>query len=171
MANQLQQKLLSIVRHGTAPSGFGTTIDFERTLSTKGVTESLHCGSWLKKSLPDLPELILCSAATRTQQTLENIKQSWPELRHSKAIISESLYSASTTGVTRLISECGKSHSNILLIGHNPYVTELAIIYGKEALRLMPGNAVICHSHEDIQNWEESLILDHSWNMYTKPHT
>ena len=64
------------------------------------------------------PELIVCSTATRTRQTLERALPYLPE--GTEVVYSEDLYHASASGMARIAAELGYGLDSVMLVGHNP---------------------------------------------------
>ena len=78
---------LLLMRHGEASYTLGAT-DKERPLTDRGRAESARAGAWIKAQ-GLAPELILCSSARRTQETLAALGLDAP------SVIEDALYLAS----------------------------------------------------------------------------
>jgi phosphohistidine phosphatase len=82
-----------------------------------------------------LPELVLCSTARRTRETLDLLKSSWPgkpPVRYER-----SLYLADWPVLFSAVKKTPARTSPLLVIGHNPGLEQLAI-----ALALRPKTSV-----------------------------
>lgn len=72
------------------------------------------------------PDLVLCSPARRTRQTLEVLSKRLPE--GAQTLFESGLYGSGADGYLEVIKEHGGSAQTILLIGHNPAMEELAAL-------------------------------------------
>ena len=149
--------LISIMRHGhAAPQQPGQT-DFDRPLDARGIVEvSDVARHWRNRTA--LPDVILASPAVRTRQSAEILLRDWdasmvPSLR-------QPLYNAALdTLVAELRAQLGalRMTGHLLLVGHNPGMSELATWLDAEASHFalatahvftfeMPAAATLSHS-------------------------
>nr|MDD3720328.1 histidine phosphatase family protein [Candidatus Gracilibacteria bacterium] len=149
-------KRLIIVRH--AKSGFKNTnmIDFERPLSDKGIEEIKFISKILKK-LELKTDLILCSSAVRTRETLEGL---WEELdgENEKVVYDKGIYdyhmSETLDYYLDLISKVNDKNNVLVIIGHNPFVSRLTgFLSGNENLGM--GTLGVAIIDFDIEKWKE----------------
>jgi phosphohistidine phosphatase len=70
------------------------------------------------------PELILCSPAARTQETLTLMR---PALSAATVLLEDGLYGASRDELLARIRRVADTVSSVMLIGHNPGLHELAL--------------------------------------------
>ncbi|GAA3866645.1 histidine phosphatase family protein [Leifsonia kafniensis] len=115
-------KRLIIMRHAKSDWPAGVA-DFDRPLLPRGHGEAALAGTWLRKH--DLvPDVILCSSATRTQQTcagvLSELGDDAPE-----AELHDALYAASPLRMLAVINHAPDSAGCVLVIAHMPGVQEL----------------------------------------------
>ena len=118
--------LITIIRHAkTEPGGLGRD-DFNRTLLERGRLDSQKLGHWCQAHLPEAT-VWLVSPAKRTLETAQIIATHWqePKQMHTPA----KLYGASSTDILALFEDClageaSTEHTHLLLIGHNPGVSE-----------------------------------------------
>ena len=114
-------KRLYLLRHAqAAPSGTGIS-DIDRFLTDKGLGDAAALGKYLS-SQNLKPELVLCSSAKRTQQTLKELSTSFDELNVQKSV---DIYHASAGQLLGMIQDCTSTQS-IMIVGHNPSIYELA---------------------------------------------
>ncbi len=101
-----------------APGG-----DAARPLAERGRKAAKSMGAYLARLRPR-PDLILCSPATRTRETLELVR---PAL-HPKpeALYEETLYLADAKTLLERLRRLPEETLCVLLIGHNPGMHELA---------------------------------------------
>jgi phosphohistidine phosphatase len=72
-----------------------------------------------------VPDLILCSSATRAVQTWEGIRSGFPP--DTPVEVSPELYQAAAPSVRRRLTLLPETVRSVLIIGHNPSIEALAI--------------------------------------------
>ncbi|WP_373355676.1 histidine phosphatase family protein [Pseudoroseicyclus sp. CXY001] len=114
-------KRLILTRHAKSDWVDGAN-DHQRPLSKRGRRAAPMIGQWLQAG-GWLPDLVLCSDAKRTRETLALILaewESWPPVRQRK-----SLYQASAARILEIVQgETGAT--TIQVIAHNPGIGQLA---------------------------------------------
>jgi phosphohistidine phosphatase len=114
-----------LLRHAKAAWPFPGQKDFDRTLDTDGIEAARILGQELRRAGLK-PEIVVCSAAIRAQQTLEYLDLEPPFVLEQ----SEKLFSGGPDAYLMAIRMAGLEHENassIMLVGHNPMMEELAI--------------------------------------------
>jgi phosphohistidine phosphatase SixA len=101
-----------LLRHAHAENTAPGSTDSERALSTRGVAEARAAGQWLRERAA-VPTRVLCSPATRAQQTLRNA------LGEIDVQIEPRIYQATAGELDALIDEHADSQ-RLMLVGHNP---------------------------------------------------
>ncbi|CAN0343086.1 unnamed protein product, partial [Chrysoparadoxa australica] len=113
---------LFILRHGEAESG-SKWADFERPLTNKGRATIESQGKRLQLNKVSF-DLLLSSDAKRTQQTAMTLLQAgdWkPEITYNN-----DLYNAELGEVLKVLTSLDAKYQEVLLVGHNPALSELA---------------------------------------------
>ncbi len=128
-------KTLYILRHAKAvaesPRG-----DAARALAKRGRKAAKAMGTYLA-GLEQAPELILCSPAARTRETLELVLSALdPEPSVS---YEDGLYLATANNLLERLRQLPKTIGCVLLIGHNPGLHELAAQLAAEPGPLVDG--------------------------------
>lgn len=104
----------------------GDTPDHERSLSARGCDEARLVGDELVR-IEWIPDLILCSDATRTMQTLQLLQV--PQSSHVKTTWTDSLYYAVTADEMASAVDDALDNfppkSTLLVVAHNPGCEEL----------------------------------------------
>ena len=113
---------LILLRH--AKSGWDDPLatDHARTLTARGQTAARQIGTWLRDE-GFVPDLILCSDATRTRQTVDGLIETLghrPETKHMPG-----LYHAAPDVILQTIRQSGDA-GTLLVCGHNPGIADLA---------------------------------------------
>jgi len=114
---------LFLLRHAKSNWADPTVDDYDRPLNKRGREAAPAIGQVMADYGWE-PDYIFCSAAKRTQQTLDRILakvKADPEV-----IIAEDLYLASAPHILKRIQSTPDSAANLLVIGHNPGVEILA---------------------------------------------
>lgn len=114
---------LTLVRHAKASRGDSSVKDFDRPLNERGRMQSDEMGALLQQQ-GVVPDLILCSTAKRTQQTLARLLKHWPS--KAETVLDGRFYLATSEKLLSLIGKCGKGHRHMMVIGHNPGLHLLA---------------------------------------------
>ncbi len=114
---------LFLLRHAKSSWDDPALADHDRPLAPRGRRASkLICEHMRREAIA--PALVLCSSATRTQQTLELIM---PALRKPEVSIERGLYGAPAATLLDRVRGIGAATSSAMLIGHQPSIRELAL--------------------------------------------
>lgn len=118
-------KHLTLVRHGQAEWKESAAADFDRPLTRRGLAEALDMARRLRaRDLPP-PGLIMTSPARRAVETAEAIaRESGLTARVVKRIAT--LYLASPAELADAIRATGPRVSHLLIVGHNPGISDFA---------------------------------------------
>jgi phosphohistidine phosphatase len=125
---------LSLLRHAKSSRDDATLADFDRPLSERGQRDAPRMGTWLASA--SVPELVLCSTARRTQQTLALMRPALPAT--VKVKLTKTLYLAEANVLVKAVRAAPPEVRHVLLIGHNPGLEDMArelIGKGDAALR------------------------------------
>jgi len=116
-------KRLLLLRHAKSSWHDPSLNDFERPLNRRGRGAARIVGDYLvRKGL--LPDLVLCSAAQRTRETLAFIQDRLDQ--DLPASIEKSLYEASPAEIARIVCKIEARFDTVMVIGHNTGLEELA---------------------------------------------
>src|SRR5262245_3633053 len=116
---------LLLLRHGKSSWDDPALEDFDRPLSKRGIKASRLMGSYLGTEGPR-PDLILCSSAARTRETLALVLEEMagppPKVQYE-----EGLYLATPTVLAGRLRRIPKGGRHVMLVGHNPGMQALAL--------------------------------------------
>lgn len=116
-------KRLLLMRHAKSDWSEGGLIDYERPLNKRGTHDANMMGKWLAHHF-EAPELILCSSARRTRQTLQllllGMQSSQVSTHEIEQHTLEAMYLAPTSRLVDLVHAHLNSHNSMMLIAHNP---------------------------------------------------
>ncbi len=117
-------KTLYLLRHSKSSWDDSSLSDHDRPLNQRGRAAAPRIGSYMRGA-GYLPDLVLCSTATRTRQTLEAVL---PELGGAEPSIEfhEDLYLGGPMGMLDLVASVPDTVESVLLVGHNPGTGMLA---------------------------------------------
>lgn len=97
--------------------------DFDRDLTAKGLAQATQIGMQLAER-HFKPDLVLCSTANRTRQTLEQVMKGanvtgleW------KAVFHDDLYNASMMTILGLVDALPDDVRTVMIIAHNPGIS------------------------------------------------
>lgn len=99
--------------------------DHDRPLAPRGVRQAGLAGDWLRAGAPAI-DGVLCSTATRARQTLLNTGIDAP-VRYS-----ERLYGATPGTMIEEINTVDDEVSALLVVGHEPTISALALALGDD---------------------------------------
>ncbi|MEP7244391.1 MAG: histidine phosphatase family protein [Gammaproteobacteria bacterium] len=117
-------KRLTLVRHGNADWKNAGVADFDRPLNKRGIGEAQAMGKLLLDQ-ELVPDLLLASAAKRTQLTSEILARKL-NLAPRRVKGFENLYLAQPEDILTLIRATGPRVQHLAIVGHNPGISELA---------------------------------------------
>ena len=115
------------MRHSEAQIGLSEKVhkDFDRPLTDRGISLLGKALDFLKKQHLK-PDYIFCSPAVRTKQTLDWIQEAFA---HNALIdFPQDLYVAQHTTVLDLIKTAPEQAGCLMVIGHNPSISEVSAI-------------------------------------------
>jgi phosphohistidine phosphatase len=119
----MTMRTLHLLRHAKSSWDDDSLADHERPLSPRGVRDAKRIGKHLG-TLPATPDLVLCSSAVRTRQTLDLVKSS---LGDATVHVEEGLYGASADDLLARLRGLPDAARSALVIGHNPGIEDLTL--------------------------------------------
>jgi phosphohistidine phosphatase len=124
-------RTLVLLRHAKAETP-GELPDFDRRLTTRGETDADAAGSWLADQRIH-PDLVFCSPAARTRQTWQGVSIALAQARPDGGVSAEvryekGLYAGGRTEVLDLVRGVPDAVRTILVVGHNPTISEVSIL-------------------------------------------
>ena len=115
-------RALLLLRHAKSSWDDPSADDHDRPLDARGRRAAVLIGAFLAEHAP-APDLVLCSSARRTRETLERLSPLLP--REPEVEIEGDLYLAGAGQLLERVARTPDSRSCVLLIGHNPGIEEL----------------------------------------------
>jgi phosphohistidine phosphatase len=133
-------KTLILLRHAKSEDPSLLKNDFKRNLKNRGIND-IHLVAQEFSKLNLIPNIVLCSSANRTMETLAEFQK---EI-NSKYKISylEDLYHADASTILEVIQKNEDLGDIIMLVGHNFGISVLANYLGNEACEELPTSGLV----------------------------
>uniref|UniRef100_A0A0E0EQB8 Uncharacterized protein n=1 Tax=Oryza meridionalis TaxID=40149 RepID=A0A0E0EQB8_9ORYZ len=157
------RRRLILLRHGESAAGGRLTRDHDRPLSKAGRAAAISVSNKLQQ-MGWIPELVLCSDATRTKETLKILQDHVKGLSEAIVHFIPSFYSiAAMDGQTAEHLQkaiCQYSSDEILTVmcmGHNKGWEEAASMFSGDSVVLKTCNAALLEA--EGKSWVEAFSL------------
>lgn len=115
--------VLHLLRHAKSSWDELGLRDHERPLSGRGERAAATMAAYFRRT-GIAPDLILCSSARRTVDTLAGLRSSLPETIEVE--VSDDFYEVGARGILDRLRRVADSVGVLLLIGHNPGLEDLS---------------------------------------------
>jgi len=147
------KRTLILIRHTKSNWGDFSLPDFDRPIKKERADDAKEMAAKLKE-LELKPDLIICSPAKRTRQTVEffcdKLKYDYDKIQFDKRI-----YESSVEDVLQVIRETDATIKTLFVVGHNPSLTDLANMFAENSIVEVPTTGVV---------WLEFATKD--WEIY-----
>ena len=143
-------KTLHLLRHAKSSWKDSTLKDFDRPLNKRG---KLSANFIAKKLMAEnfKPDLIYCSPAKRTKETYKYLNST---LNFKTSLdYKDEIYEAHYSTLLNLINNVDSKHNSVLLIGHNPGLSNLASELTNTNINLVTCNIISIEF--EVENWDE----------------
>jgi phosphohistidine phosphatase len=145
-------KRLLLLRHAKAEPGAEPLADIARPLAARGERDARRIAERLHAHLGGL-DLILASPAARTLQTAEIVAAvlGYPP---GGIAVDRALYLAEPAALIDLIAARGGNTDRLLVVGHNPGLTELAqTLLPSFDVDDLSTSAIVALDYEGLADW------------------
>jgi phosphohistidine phosphatase len=115
-------KELILFRHAKSSWAIPGQDDHDRPLNARGRRGAGLMAGWMLAE-GWRPDLVLCSSAARTRETLALVMQTLPV---AATLIEDSLYLASAEQLRRRVMQVEDRHARVMIVAHNPGIEDLA---------------------------------------------
>jgi phosphohistidine phosphatase len=115
---------LLLMRHAKAEPGGPEVADRDRPLAQRGLRDAALIGAAVARE-GMTPDLVLCSPAARTRQTLDAMLACFAVA--PQIVFDDALYGAAEPDYLQAIAEAGDGTRHLLVVGHNPTIHAAAI--------------------------------------------
>jgi phosphohistidine phosphatase len=167
-------RTLCLLRHAKSawPSGIG---DFDRPLNGRGRDTAGVMGRYMATA-GLVPDLVLCSAATRTRETLELAALFWKN--RPTIVIEPELYLAGERLLLNHARRIEQRHKIALIIGHNPGTQAFALQLAgtaptmeQDRLATKYPTAGLSVFDFDVEDWSQIAPENASLRVFTTPRS
>lgn len=142
---------LILIRHAKSSWDNPKLDDFERPLNKRGKRDAPFMANLLLgKDI--IPELIISSPALRTKLTTLEFAEKL-KIKEENIIWDKNLYLASSDKILKIIHSLKDKVKCVILVGHNPGLTELQNFLCKEEIDNIPTCGIV------------GMLTDKNWSM------
>lgn len=117
-------KRLTLLRHAKSSWSNPDLSDYDRPLNKRGRRDASEMGRRLAERGVK-PDLVLASPACRSRVTVEVVATLLP-IDGSDLLFDERIYLASSGDLIERLGSISENYEHVLLVGHNPGITDLA---------------------------------------------
>ncbi len=117
----MTRRTLYVLRHAKSDWGDASLEDSERVLSARGERDAHRMAAHIERE-QIRPDVVLCSPAARTRQTLAAIA---PAIGECDVRFEDALYSAERAELIDIVRRIPHHAMAVMLIGHNPGLEDL----------------------------------------------
>jgi phosphohistidine phosphatase len=147
----MSARWLTLVRHAKSSWRFAGMDDFHRPLNKRGLRDAVRMPRHVASRVP-APGLVLCSDAVRAVQTCQALADAYG-LVDDVVVLDHELYLAGATRLRETLARHGGEETHVMLVGHNPGLTDLYNQLVTTPLDNLPTFAV-AHLELDAPSWE-----------------
>jgi phosphohistidine phosphatase len=145
-------KQVLLLRHAEAQAGSPGTKDFDRVLTERGRQQAAEAAPALAAAHLTIDE-ILISPSRRTRETADILIRGLALTLPARAVAE--LYLAAPAVMLEVLEHCRATSSTVLLIGHNPGISELAAQLNGESEGIALRTAGLCQLSFAQQRWDD----------------
>ena len=140
----MSKKILYLARHAKSSWEDMHLSDSQRPLNKRGERDAPMMAEILKAK-GVTPQLILSSPALRAKRTAEIYQDAIDAPLH----LDYRIYEASPMSLLYLSREALQDHDSLMIVGHNPALTELGDLLGDTSIYNLPTAAVVGLAFDD----------------------
>lgn len=159
-------KTLYIVRHAKSSWDFPGLADHERPLMEKGKKRTRKIIEYLREKQV-VPDLIVSSSALRARETANYIA-SGLGIEKDEIKIDSGLYHADADSIFNQFEDLSESYQSVMLVGHNPALTNFVNIFLSPPIDWLPTSAVVAVDFH-TSDWEDLKSATYSIRMVVFP--
>lgn len=149
------QRHLFICRHAETHDPYPLQPDFERELTPEGIRQANETGKWVREQYQKV-DAIISSPARRASATA-HILANRLYFEHDQIIYDPEIYNPRESQLLKSISQLPDSVKKVLLVSHNPALTQLLRSLTNKNLAYMEPAQVAVVSIE-MEHWQDIFI-------------
>ena len=159
---------LILIRHTKSNWGDFSLPDIDRPIKKDRIDDARNMAAKLK-SLDIKPDLIICSPAKRTRQTAEYF---YDKLKYDErdVVFDKRIYESTAEEVLQVIREVDDKVKTLVVIGHNPSLTDLANMFVENKIDEIPTTGIVWLEF-GIKNWEIYKLTPCRLKAFLTPKT
>lgn len=159
-------KILLLVRHAKSSWNESGLSDHERPLLMSGKQRTALISKYLKEAGVK-PDLIIASHAVRALETAKLIAEKLFYPNH-KILIERNIYYYDADGLYELVLALPDNKSEVMMVGHNPAMTQFVNMFLDEKLDYLPTTGVVSVSF-DVEEWSQIPFATRTLNFFVTP--
>ena len=160
-------KTLILFRHAKSSWEYPELSDRERPLNKRGRKDAPKMGKWLKNNI-ERPDRVLTSPSVRTLATISKAGHEWG-MKGEDYQTDQRLYHAGTHELLHIIRSCKDDINSLVIVGHNPGLTELASqLCPEEAVDNIPTSGVFAIRFK-TEHWNEATAGNAEFLFFQYP--
>ena len=168
-------KTVLLLRHAKSAWDDAGLADHERPLNRRGERAAEAMAEHMAKKSPR-PDLILCSTATRSRQTLAPLVHRLAAPAAPPILLEKGLYLASEAALLARLQDAPGEAGTVLLIGHNDGIWQLAeVLAGRGRAGLLASlhdkfpTGALATLRAPIERWPDLLAGSAELLAYIRP--
>lgn len=166
-------KKVILLRHAKSSWDDPQLDDHDRPLNARGKAAAPVIAEWLRDR-QHMPDLVLCSSAKRTKQTVRRVRTVMPDL--PKPEVERGLYHASPIVLKERLARLPADCDAVLVVGHQPGLGAFArkLADGRETRRCKRAyehfpTAAAAVMELDVDDWSEIAFASARFVDFAKP--
>lgn len=159
-------KTLILVRHAKSSWEDAFLRDYERPLLRTGIERTNRVAKYLTDRGVS-PDLIIASHAVRAYETAKILAKRFG-YPHHEILIESNIYYHDAGGLMDLTLALPDAKHVVMLVGHNPAMTQYANSFMDEKLDYLPTTGVVSVSF-DAEQWIQVPMAARQLNFYVAP--
>ncbi|MFW6222719.1 MAG: SixA phosphatase family protein [Bacteroidota bacterium] len=145
----MKKKALHIVRHGKSSWKYENIMDYDRPLKNRGIKNNYSIAEKISSFVQ--VDLIISSPAVRALHTA-TIFARVLDLPLSDLALSDVLYASHEEVVYNFLTNLDNEHNQVMVVGHNPTLTNLANRFIAEPIDNIPTSGCVSIKF-DVDDW------------------
>lgn len=129
-------KTLHLIRHAKSSNGGAAVSDIDRPLNNRGKRSCQIMAQHIVDAGCDFDN-VFCSTAKRAQMTIMGINQALED-KDIKWSLDDDLYTFDSQAILQWCQRLDDSLNNVVVVGHNPALTEFCNYVGDRYIENMP---------------------------------
>lgn len=160
-------KVLYLMRHAKSSWNFDDLTDEQRPLNDRGRDDAPRMGQALAQRNIRL-DVLISSPAVRAMTTAALVAKEL-EYPHEQIVVRPEIYHAEIDDLLRIVQECPNEAESVLLVGHNPTITEFANYLSPSPLsEEMPTAGILC-LHFQTDSWAQADRVNAEFYFFDHP--